>query len=194
LTKWIVIGYTRGPLNLEMHKMSPADEEMTAMQTAFEALSPLDREAQVRVLGYIQARLGVTTKAAQASPVADIEDDEDAQVQAAEKGQQAAPKYDSFAELFDATQPSSNAEKALVGGYWLQVCKGADSFDGQSVNTELKNLGHGLANITTAVDTLKNQKPALALQLKKSGSSQQARKTYKITMAGIKVVEAMIVG
>ena len=174
--------------------MPPVDDEMTAMQTAFEVIYPLDREAQIRVLGYIQSRLGVTAKAAAAPIVPADDEDEDTQVKAAEKGQQSAPKYDSFAELFDATNPNSNAEKALVAGYWLQICKGADSFDGQSANTELKNLGHGLANITNSVDTLKNQKPALALQLKKSGSSQQARKTYKITMAGIKVVEAMIGG
>ena len=122
------------------------------------------------------------------------EGDEDAEVQAIEKRQQDATKYNSFAELFDAAQPKSNGDCALVAGYWLQVCQGAESFDGQSANSALKNLGHGLTNVTNAVDTLKNQKPALALQLKKSGTSQQARKTYKITVAGIKAVEAMIRG
>jgi hypothetical protein len=58
----------------------------------------------------------------------------------------------------------------------------------------LKNLGQGLANITNAIDGLRNQKPALVLQLKKSGKSQQARKTYKLTVAGIKAVEVMIDG
>jgi hypothetical protein len=33
---------------------------------------------------------------------------------------------------------------------------------------------------------------ALALQLKKSGKSKQSRKLYKLTVAGIKAVEAMI--
>jgi hypothetical protein len=78
-----------------------------------------------------------------------------------------APKYGSFAELFDAAKPKSNGDKALVAGYWLQVCQGAENFDGQSANKELKHLGEGLANITNAVESLKTQKPALALQLKK---------------------------
>lgn len=105
-----------------------------------------------------------------------------------------APKYAALAEIYDAARPTSNADKALVAGYWLQVCQGAESFDGFSANRELKHLGQGLANVTNAIDSLKGQKPALALQLKKSGKSQQARKVYKITVAGIKAVEAMING
>jgi hypothetical protein len=38
------------------------------------------------------------------------------------------------------------------------------------------------------------QKPALVLQLKKAGKSRQARKTYKVTVAGVKAVEAMLRG
>ena len=96
--------------------------------------------------------------------------------------------------MFDAAQPQTGAQKALVAGYWLQACEGAGSFDSQRANTELKPLGHGVANITAALDTLKTQSPALALQLKKSGTSQQARKTYKITVAGETAVKAMING
>jgi hypothetical protein len=82
----------------------------------------------------------------------------------------------------------------LVAGYWVQVCGGADSFDGFSVNRELKNLGHGLINVTVAIEGLRKQQPARALQLAKAGKSQQARKTYKLTVVGIKAVEEMISG
>jgi hypothetical protein len=76
----------------------------------------------------------------------------------------------------------------------LQVCQGAESFDAFSAHKELKNLGQGVGNITIAIDSLKSQKPALALQLKKSGKTQQSRKTYKITVAGINSVASMING
>lgn len=99
-----------------------------------------------------------------------------------------------MAELDDAAAPKSNADTALIAGYWLQVCQGAETFDGFSANRELKHLGKGIANITHALESLKNQKPSLALQLRKSGKSQQARKTFKLTVAGIKAVEAMING
>ncbi len=155
---------------------------------------PLGDDARSRVFDYIAARLEIASPVPQRSfaegPAGDGEVDEDAIV-AQELG---APKYGSLAELHDAAQPKSNADRALVAGYWLQVCQGSDSFDGYSANKELKNLGHGVSNITNAIDSLKGQKPASVLQLKKSGKSQQARKVYKVTVAGIKVVEAMISG
>ena len=40
-------------------------------------------------------------------------------------------------------------------------------------------------NITAALDDLKEVQPQLVLQLKKSGKSRQARKTYKISVAGV---------
>jgi len=124
------------------------------------------------------------------APTEDPDDDESDAVATAPQ----PVNYSSFAELFDAALPKSNADRALVAGYWLQVCQGAESFGGQAVNTELKHLGEAIANITNALESLKTQKPALALQLKKSGKSQQARKSYKITVAGVRAVEAMING
>ncbi|MBZ9807787.1 hypothetical protein LB542_16705 [Mesorhizobium sp. BR1-1-9] len=169
-----------------------ADAEFSAMQTLYNALEPLDDDARSRVVNYIVARLEIVhnasrAAAAAAEPAAGSEP-------AAEPEIAEATTYGSVAELYDATQPKTNGDKALIAGYWLQVCQGAENFDSQSANKELKHLGQGLANVTAAIESLKNQKPALALQLKKSGKSQQARKVYKITVAGVKAVEAMING
>lgn len=61
-------------------------------------------------------------------------------------------------------------------------------------NKELKDLGHGVGHISEKFDALIKDKPSLVLQLKKSGSSAQGKKTYKLTNEGIKRVEAMIKG
>jgi len=180
-----------------MVDLADIDKEFTAMQTVFAALNELTEEgARQRVMDYVVNRLGLSVQAkpkVSAKPAApDDEADDD--------NESAAPtpanlmEYGSFAELYDAAQPKTQADKALVGGYWLQVCLGGESFDGFAINKELKNLGEGIANITSAVDQLKTPKPALAIQLKKSGKSRQARKTFKVTVAGIKAVEAMIRG
>lgn len=170
------------------------DLEFGAMQTVYTALQNLDEGARVRVLDYVTSRLGIApvVKASAKHQQEAARDDEEEP--ALEQEQEAAPKFGSLAELFDAAQPKTTADKALVAGYWLQVCQASESFDGFSVNKELKHLGEGLPNVTSAIDTLKAKKPALALQLKKSGKSQQARKVYKITVAGIRAVEAMIGG
>ena len=88
---------------------------------------------------------------------------------------------------------AQSSRTPALPGYWLQVCNKAESFDSQRANTELKNLGHGVPNITKAIDGLKAQNPALALQLKKAGTTRQARKVYKITVAGVKAIEGLII-
>ena len=174
--------------------MTASDQEFSAMQAVYTALEPLAPDARQRVMIYINSRLEIGALKPVAASAAAADPEEAAQVAAINVQQSGAQKYASFAELFDASQPSSQSDKALVAGYWMQVCQGNESFDSQSANTALKHLGHGLSNVTQAIDGLKSQKPALMLQLKKSGTTQQARKTYKVTVAGIKAVEAMIGG
>jgi hypothetical protein len=170
-----------------------SDGEFSAMHAVYAALAPLDEDARIRVVDYIVARFEISARPAPGGhPAADA--GSQSYEDTIKEETAVSSKFGSFAELYDAAQPKNQSEKALVAGYWLQVCQGAGSFDGFSANKELKNLGQGVGNITVAIDSLKNQKPALALQLKKSGKSQQARKTYKITVAGIKSVEGMIHG
>lgn len=171
-----------------------ADIEFVAMQAVYRALEPLDDDARSRVIEYIIARLEIVAPTSLRARTAELNGANEVDEVVLEAEEARASKFGSLAELYDAAQPKSNAHKALVAGYWIQVCQGSENFDGFSVNKELKNLGHGISNITNAIDALREQKPALVLQLKKSGKSQQARKTYKVTVAGIVAMEAMISG
>jgi len=174
------------------------DLELKAIRDVYLALKNLTPEAQQRTLDYVASRLGVAGSAAvKKQDKREVVNERNADVVAGEKTEVIAPErkpFKTFADLFDATKPNSQSDKALVAGYWLQICQGNESFDGFSVNKELKNLGQGLGNVTNAIEGLKNQKPALALQVAKSGKSKQARKTYKITVAGSRAVEKMIDG
>jgi hypothetical protein len=55
-------------------------------------------------------------------------------------------------------------------------------------------MGSGLANVTSTLESLKAKKPALVMQVGKTGRSRQARKTYKLTSAGIREVSEMLAG
>jgi len=174
-----------------MHANAGPDTEFGAMQTIFALLEPLTPDARLRVINYVASRLQIAgvalnkeVGASSNPPVIELSSDEGT----------VAQKFETFAELYDAAKPTNNTAKALVAGYWLQVCGNSDSFDGFSANRELKNLGQGVGNITNAIDGLKNQKPSQALQIKKSGKSQQSRKLYKLTVAGINAVKAMLDG
>lgn len=168
--------------------------DLEAMKAIGDALSPLGEQARRRVMTYILTVFQIKASG-KSGPSHDAGGNDESGEEEAEAEASIAPKYDSFADLFEAAkQPENNSDKALVAGYWLQVCQGADSFGSQSANTALKNLGHAILNITVALGVLIKQKPALVLQTKKSGKSRQARKTFKLTVAGIKAVEDMING
>jgi len=97
----------------------------------------------------------------------------------------ADPNFSGFVDLFDKANPATNVDRALVAGYWLQFCTKQASWTGQQANNLLKDLGHGLDNITHATTAAQRHKPALIRQISKAGKSQQARKTYKLTNAGV---------
>jgi hypothetical protein len=156
------------------------DEELSAMQLVLDTLEGLDGEARLRVLSWVTNKLGLKRSLpAHAEPGAEP------------KNGGGLANFLSFADLFTATSPSNNAEKALVAGYWLQICQGQEQFTSQAANKELQNLGHVVSNITDAFGQLQAKKPALAIQVKKSGKSQQARKQYKLTQAGVDAVKNM---
>lgn len=174
-----------------MAEENSAASEFDAIKKIHEELAPLPTDARKRVLEYLINLLDVDVAGRHSGMLKGRgvhKDDPEATGGSIDLHE----AFGTFAELFDGAHPNTNADKALVAGYWLQVHDGVDGFDSQSANSLLKNLGHGLPNVTAALTSLKEQKPALVLQLKKSGSSQQARKTYKVTVAGIKAVKDMI--
>lgn len=163
------------------------DDELKAMNNVYTALKGLDEDACVRVLRWVSDRLGVQGVVLRggkdiAAPIIELGAPEGAQ----------RKDFATFADLFNSANPSTSGEKALVAGYWLQINKGTEDFTGSAVNKELINLGESLANVTDAFNQLMSKKPKLAIQTKKSGKSQQARKQYKLTDPGIKTVEAML--
>ena len=78
--------------------------------------------------------------------------------------------------------------------YWLQEMQEEKlpSVTGQQVNKELKNLGHGANNITRVFDGLIATSPQQVIRTRKSGTTKQARKSYKVTKAGIARVNELL--
>ena len=173
-----------------------ANKEFSAMKTVYDVLEPLEVEARNRVLTYITSLLGIAAKAPvnRVAPSSNLAPEKESGQPAPEEQAKNVSSFANFAELYAATSPKTNGEKALVVGYWLQVCNNTENFTAAAANKDLTHLGHKVTNITDAIDKMKSQKPALILQLKKSGNSRQARKLYKISVEGQKRVEAMING
>lgn len=175
-----------------------SDPEIEAMSAVATAVADLDEAARGRVLRWAADRYAISLPAGGKSPAtgngagsgtageeAGISDQE-----IAEEGS----TFEHFAELFAAASPATDADKALVAAYWVQVHQGHSQWASRLVNAELKHLGHSLLNVTQALSKNMNRKPQRVIQLKKSGNSKQANKTYKVTNEGIVYVQGMLSG
>ncbi|MGI9249857.1 MAG: hypothetical protein ACR2PR_01495 [Pseudohongiellaceae bacterium] len=100
--------------------------------------------------------------------------------------------FQNIADLYDAIQPKTNGNKALVVAYWFHIYEGKTNFSSHSINQALEGLGYRISNIADAINKLKAKNPSLMVQTKKKGASKRARKECRITDAGVKAVKAMI--
>lgn len=163
-----------------------AAAELAAMKGVVDALAGMDGAAIARVLCWAAEQYAVPAPRAGrvASGVAARDGDMESQL--------VEPPNSSAADLFAATAPRTGPERALVAAYWFQVNCGQSEFDAKSLNDELKHLGHGLSNVTATLSSLMSHRPHLVIQTRKFGRGAQARKRYKLTHEGVRVVRAMI--
>ena len=170
---------------------NPQDPEITAMGKLNEVLSSLDTSVQQRVLRWAGERFGVPLSEERKSALLDRPSVGHRSIDNA--GSELG-LFGDVASLFETANPKTDPDKALVVGYWFQVIKSQQDWDGLSINKELKQLGHGASNIAVSLRRLIDQKPGLAMQTKRSGNSKQSRKKYKLTTQGIKRVKQMLGG
>lgn len=161
------------------------DNELEAMQAVHAALADLDEPARARVVAWAASKFEIQPAAVK------LTGQSGAHVEDNDAGDRA---FADIGDLVDAAQPSDGPERALVAGYWFQEIEGRDGWGGGDVNNALKNLGHPLANVTKTLNSLRGRKPSLVMQVGKSGRSAQARKTYKLTTAGVREVTKMLAG
>ena len=157
-----------------MATTATSDSELTAMAAVSEALDGLDEDARRRVLRWTTERFGVKS------------------VIAGPGGSPVAGKIEDFPTLFTLADPATEADKALVAAYWLQVIEGHERFESRDLNQQLKNLGHGVKNITSAVEKLMTRKPNLIRMVRKGGPEKHVRKQFQRTVEGSAAVERMI--
>ncbi len=100
--------------------------------------------------------------------------------------------FESVADIFGKANPESDADKVLIVGAYLQGKNPTGELTGRQINKELKNLGHGVGNITNAITSLMERKPKLMIQTRKEGKSRQAQKKYRVTTEGLTAAKKLI--
>ncbi|HMO38973.1 MAG TPA: hypothetical protein PKC76_16790 [Saprospiraceae bacterium] len=180
-------------------------EEMEVLQRCHDLLKDQSDDVKIRTLQWLSSKfnMGQTTltlssqaafasAAAPATSSAPAPKSSAAPAPAPAKTSKAASasggmkSFKSFEDLFKAAKPSSDSEKALAAAVYLQLYKDEDELTSAQVQKELKNIGQRVSNITQAISALVKKK--LMIQLGKEGNSKQARKKYKATLEGIKMI------
>ena len=168
------------PLGL---RAAATQREIAAMSELAKALQGLDTDAVRRVLDWsFNHFLGKTSPSTASLAVTGH----------APTVEVTAPTFDDFPTLLGSAKAETGLDRAILVAYYLQVVQGNGDFDAFSANRELKHAGHASGNITRDLDALQSRSPQLIIQTRKQGNSQQARKLYKLTSAGIAAARAMI--
>lgn len=154
-------------------------EALGAIAAAMEALSP---EARTRVMKWMADAFRAEGSLKTSFP-------RDGQVLPAE-----SPQFETLTTLLDAAQPTSTRDRVLVIAYWFQHIQRQPDITGAQINAELKNLGHGVQNITDTINKLMGRQPQPIRQTRKEGTTKQARKRYALTEAGRKRVFELMSG
>jgi hypothetical protein len=167
--------------------------DLKAVETILNTLQAFEAGDQQRILRWVGEKLGlsevVRTNGAAPGP---------SRSGGARETEPGLPStidsFDHVAELLAAARPRTDSQRALLAATYLQFKDGQERLTGQLINTVLKDLGHQSKNITDAITALMRRKPALMVQIAKTGSSRQARKVYKVTHAGREQVARMLAG
>ena len=167
--------------------MENLDPELQAMTSIAALLTNLDEESRARVLNWAADKFGVSISGNNVNLSIDGDGSE-----GNDKERPQGKNYVDFVDLFDDVTPNSNFEKALTGAYWIQAMQGEPSWRSLQVNNLLKDTGNGIDHIVDALGSAQRKNPALVRQMAKSGKSRQARKTFKLTSAGIKFIASKI--
>jgi len=161
------------------------DPELRAMITVYEALKDLDDEAKGRVIEWVSGKFELE-RSERFYP---------------EDGRSPAPTrfeekgildFGSVAEAFASANPKNTADKALVVAAYLQASKGGTDVSGREINRELTQIGHGVNNITRAVEPLIKKKPQFLIQTRKEGKTKQAQKKYRVTNEGFMYIGKLV--
>ena len=158
--------------------------DLKALQTILHALEPLPEDERIRVLRWASEKLGIqqVLPGRVSGGAVKMTTAIDAAFEKHPGG------FQSVGEFLAAASPETDVDRVLCVAVYLQDFSETPdtiTLSGKQINDQLKDLGHGVKNITDAINTLKKRKPQHMIQTKKAGKAQQAWKEYRVTRAGI---------
>jgi hypothetical protein len=148
--------------------------DLRALETILKTLEPLPEDERERVLRWACEKLGIQQAVLVPTRGGGVK-----KMTAMDAAFEQHPGgFQSIGEFLAAASPGSDADRVLCVAVYLQdFSESPDTtLSGKQINDQLKDLGHGVKNITDSINTLKLRKPQHMIQTKKAGKSKQAWK------------------
>lgn len=167
--------------------------ELSAINTVVDILSPLSKAEQRRALVWLEDYFDVFSEYGEGEDIAiafaDSASDNAALVSSGfESGIEEKP--DTFETLYNTVGPKTAIQKISCAAYWLETRENHESWKSFEVNKLLKSIDVKLSSVsgTLAIDAKKDE--PLTVTLAKSGDSIQGRKTFRLSDAGYQYIQA----
>ncbi|MBN1347487.1 MAG: hypothetical protein JXQ73_32655 [Phycisphaerae bacterium] len=170
------------------------DKELDAMAAITRALGQFgEGESDIvqRILRWACERYRLESTSA-SRPVSKLHEADEALPEYSSSASSSEHGFEDLPDLYHRMDPRTDPDRALTVAYWCQVVEGGGTFTGREVNSKLNDLGHRLANITDALNSLMRRKPQLVIQAARMGPSKQSHKRYKLTAAGVREAQSRL--
>ncbi|MBA3689635.1 MAG: hypothetical protein H0W81_12550 [Chloroflexi bacterium] len=155
------------------------------MAAVVTALQPLEEPERHRILDWAAKRFNFNAQLTHDRRDIGHERDEEPPPQG---------DHETFADMFEAARPTTAHDKALIAAYWVHSIDGKAQFASADANRLLKDIGEQIPAINKAFAVLQQRRPALVVQVRKSGNPRQGRKTLKLTPPGLRAAENLTKG
>jgi hypothetical protein len=96
-------------------------------------------------------------------------------------------RYDTFEDLFWASNAKTITAKILLAAAYLQEKKNIKEFGSSDLNAMMKKIGQVVQNISASINVLLMKKPPLLIQAGKSEAKKHARRAYCVTEEGLRI-------
>jgi hypothetical protein len=101
-------------------------------------------------------------------------------------------QYDTFEDLFFASNAKTITAKILLAAAYLQEKKNIKEFGSSDLSAMMKKIGQVVQNISASINVLLMKKPPLLIQAGKSGAKKHARRAYSVTEEGLRIARNYI--
>ena len=176
------------------------DPELAVMARSYDIIKDLGMEERKRVIQWLTNKLGVESgntpqavlpisfgypSMGQANGSHALENAETTTVLSSNETSTDLGAY-SVQGLFDRIKMKTDVARVLLVAAYLQDKDPATELGSRPINKELKKIGHGIKNITQAINSLLKKDPELLVMTRKTTSSQQGKKKYHVTDLGMR--------